>query len=296
MLEVQPATDGRAPLIQTVSDTALWVAAYRASESERPDALFTDPYARRMAGKRGQDIVDALPFGRSMAWSMVVRTAVMDEVILESINQRGVSTVLNLGAGLDTRAFRLGLPPSLRWFDVDLPAITAYRQECLAGAKPACKHAHVAADLSQPAARARVLDAARDAQGRVLVITEGLLLYLTPEQVGSLATQLHGESQVSWWVADLVTPLLQKTMGMVWRSQLSGADAAFRFAPSDSVSFFEALGWREEEFHSTWDDSIRLGRTAPHAAAWDWLSRWTGPISQEAVRRMSGVVLLERAT
>lgn len=293
--EVQPGAGAGAPLIRDVSDTALWVAAYRAAESERSDALFTDPFARRMAGQRGQDIVDTLPFGRSMAWSMVVRTAVMDEVVLESIAHRGVSTVLNLGAGLDTRAFRLALSPALQWFDVDLPAITAYREECLAGAVPVCKHAHLVADLSQPAERTRVLETARRAKGRLLVITEGLLLYLTPEQVGELATELRREPQVSWWLADLVTPLLQKTMGLVWGSHLSGADASFRFAPSDSVGFFEAVGWREVEFHSTWAESIRLGRTAPHAAAWDWLSRWAGPASQEAVKRMSGVALLERA-
>lgn len=282
------------PLIQNVSDTALWVAAYRAAESERPDALFHDPYARRMAGQRGQEIVDALPFGRSMAWSMIVRTAVMDEIILQSIAERGVSTVLNLGAGLDTRAYRLALPPSLRWFDVDLPEITAYRQACLAGEQPACTHEHVVADLSQAAARAEVLEAARDAQGRLLVVTEGLLLYLTPEQVGALATQLHGEPQVSWWLADMVTPLLQKTMGTIWRSHLSGADASFRFAPSDPRAFFQTFGWSEKEFHSTWADSIRLGRTAPMAATWDRLSKWSGPAAQEAIRRMSGVALLER--
>lgn len=294
MLEVQPTAAVAAPLIQHVSDTALWVATYRAGESERPDALFNDPFARRMGGQRGQAIVDALPFGRSMAWSMVVRTAVMDEVILASIGKRGVSTVVNLGAGLDARAFRLPLPPSLRWFDVDLPAITAYRQECLAGEQPACRHAHVAADLSQPAARARVLQDTRDPGGRLLVITEGLLLYLTPEQVSALATQLLGEPQVSWWLADLVTPLLQQTMGMVWRSQLARADATFQFAPADSRSFFGALGWSEREFHSTWADSIRLDRSIPQAAVWEQLSKWAGPAFQEAVKRMSGVALLER--
>ena len=247
--DVQSTSNAGPILIQNVSDTALWVAAYRASESERPDALFTDPYARRLAGDRGQNIVDALPFGRSMAWSMVVRTAIIDKVILETIVQQGVSTVLNLGAGLDKRAFRLPLPPSLRWFDVDLPAMIAYREDCLAGEEPACKHEHVAADLSQPDARARVLDAARGPSGNLLVLTEGLLLYLTPERVALLATQLHSDPQVSWWILDLVSPLLQNTMGMVWRSQLADADAAFKFAPSDSVSFFKTLGWHEAEFH-----------------------------------------------
>ena len=49
--------------IRNVSDTALWVAIYRAMESERPDALFQDPYARRLGGERGQAIVEALPCG-----------------------------------------------------------------------------------------------------------------------------------------------------------------------------------------------------------------------------------------
>ena len=66
-----------APL-RHVSDTALWVAMYRAFESERPDALFRDPYARRLAGERGDAIVRTLPRGRSLAWPMVVRTAAMD--------------------------------------------------------------------------------------------------------------------------------------------------------------------------------------------------------------------------
>ena len=64
--------------ITHVSDTARWVAIYRAMESERPDALFRDPYARRLAGPRGEEIVRAMPHGRAMAWPMIVRTAVMD--------------------------------------------------------------------------------------------------------------------------------------------------------------------------------------------------------------------------
>lgn len=47
------------PLVRDVSDTALWVAVYRARETERPDALFRDPYARRLAGARGEQIARA---------------------------------------------------------------------------------------------------------------------------------------------------------------------------------------------------------------------------------------------
>ena len=279
--------------LRDVSDTALWVAVYRAVESERHDALFRDPYARTMAGARGQAIVDALPFGSSMGWSIVVRTAVMDELVLQCI-ARGARTVLNLGAGLDTRAFRLPLPPTLRWLDVDLPAVIAHRRNCLGTAVAGCAHAHVEADLGQAAQRRRVIrEAGRN--GPMLVITEGLLVYLAPEQVDELAAQLQGEATTRWWLADLITPALQQTMGLVWGAQLEDADAAFRFAPSDAQRYFRTLNWCETEFHSTWEDAARLGRRAPCALMWDPLLRWSTPAIQAAVNRMSGVALLEPA-
>jgi methyltransferase (TIGR00027 family) len=95
--------------IRNVSDTALWVAIYRAIESEHPDALFSDPYARRLGGERGEAIARTMRRG---SWPMVVRTAVMDEIVLRCV-QQGVTTVLNLAAGLDARPYRLALPTSL---------------------------------------------------------------------------------------------------------------------------------------------------------------------------------------
>lgn len=294
MLDVQlgdNSADRDTPFIRNVSDTALWVAVYRAVESERQDALFHDPHARRLAGERGQAIVDALPFGRSMGWSIVVRTAVMDEVILRCV-ERGARTVLNLGAGLDTRAFRLNLPPTLRWLDVDLPEVIAYRRACLGTAAAACRHGYVEADLRLAGERCQVIrDAASN--GPVVVVTEGLLIYLTPEQVGELAAQLRAEAAMRWWLADLITPALQWTMGMVWSSQLDAADAAFRFAPGCSKTFFEKLGWLETEFYSTWTESIRLGRSAPGAFFWNL--PWSFMAAKNALNRMSGVALLEPA-
>lgn len=57
-----------APLIRNVSDTARWVAFYRAQETERPDAVFRDPFARRLAGQRGEQIAKAMPLGRDNSW------------------------------------------------------------------------------------------------------------------------------------------------------------------------------------------------------------------------------------
>ena len=140
--------------IEHISDTARWVAVYRAMETERPDAIFRDPFARRLAGDRGQQIVDTLPRGRQTAWAMIVRTAVFDEIILKTIERDRVDLVVNLAAGLDARPWRLeGLPASLRWIDVDLPGILSYKTETLAGETPVCRYEAVAASYRVRLAR-----------------------------------------------------------------------------------------------------------------------------------------------
>src|SRR5258708_5892634 len=124
--------------ITHVSDTARWVALYRAMESERRDPLFRDPSAGRRAGEQGEAILRGMKQGRRWAWPMIVRTAVMDELILRAITRDGVDTVLNLAAGLDARPYRLPLPPTLRRVDVDLPDIRTYKEHQLAGETPSC--------------------------------------------------------------------------------------------------------------------------------------------------------------
>ena len=171
--------------IRNVSDTALWVAIYRAMESERSDAIFHDPYARRLGGERGQAIVDAMPRGAAMSWPMVVRTAVMDEIVMRCVGQ-GAATVLNLAAGLDARPYRLELPETLRWLHVDLPDMVDYFRTQMAGEQPRCELEFIAADMRDAQARREVFShAAR--RGPVLVITEGLLIYLEAEDVAALA-------------------------------------------------------------------------------------------------------------
>jgi len=279
--------------IRNVSDTALWTAMYRAFESERADALFHDPYARQLAGDRGAAIVRTLPHGQSMAWAMIVRTVVIDALVLECV-ARGAGTIVNLGCGLDTRAYRLRLPAHLRWLDVDLPDMVAYRRASLKGHAAACDHAEVAADVAESGALADVFVLTRTSEAPVLVLTEGLLVYLDRGQVDRLAGDLRAEPLVRWWLSDLIAPLLLKTVGRRWRPHLAEGRAPLRFAPAEGGKYFDSLGWREAEFRSIWDESIRLGR--PAALSWLWGAPgalWF-PGAQQTLQRMASVVLLER--
>src|SRR6478672_133648 len=157
-------------------------------ETDRPDALFRDPFARRLAGLRGEEIVDTIKRGRQMAWAMIVRTEVFDEIILACVHEKGVDTVLNLAAGLDARPWRLALPATLRWIDVDLPDILNYKSNTLKDEKTTCRYEAVAADMTDADARRNLFMRVGTSGKNILVVTEGLLIYLTREQVGDLAT------------------------------------------------------------------------------------------------------------
>lgn len=278
--------------IRNVSDTALWVAIYRAMESERPDRIFNDPYARRLGGERGEAIVRSMPKGAATAWPMVVRTAVMDEIVLRCVRE-GAATVLNLAAGLDARPWRLDLPKSLRWFHVDMPDMIRYFCERMDNAAPHCEVEFVSADLRDPNAR-RELFGRTATQGPTLVITEGLLVYLTPEQVGELARDLHDVARARWWLQDIASPRLRKFMERSrWLSKLQQGNAPMQFFPEQGTAFFEPFGWREKDFRSTWDESFRLKRTMRGAWFFKLLSKLQPKAQVEAGRRMSGIVLLE---
>jgi len=143
------------PLIRNVSDTARWVAFYRAEESSRPDAVFSDPYARRLAGERGEQIARSGPFTGRNSWPFVARTYLFDRFIQEQIRQ-GADMIVNLAAGLDARPYRMALPARLRWIEVDLPEILAHKEEILDGEKPVCVLERLRLDLSDVTARRRL--------------------------------------------------------------------------------------------------------------------------------------------
>jgi methyltransferase (TIGR00027 family) len=280
--------------IENISDTARWVAVYRAMETARPDAIFRDPFADRLAGERGHRILEEMPKGREYAWPMIVRTAVFDEIILDAVRTKQADLVVNLAAGLDARPWRLPLPPSLRWVDVDLPGILNYKTEMLRNEKPVCRYEAVTLDLRDVPKRQALFAQLGAESSRALIVAEGLLIYLTPEQVAALATDLHTQPGFQWWLIDLASPKLLQRMSRTWGKSLAASGAPFLFAPAEGTEFFRPSGWREALFRSTWEEASRLKRTMKGAWFWSLIGRLSPKRIQEGVRRFSGNVLLER--
>ena len=280
--------------IEHVSDTARWVAYYRAMETDRPDAIFRDPYARRLAGPEGKRIVDEMPRGKATAWAMITRTAVFDEIILDVVRGRSADLVLNLAAGLDARPWRLPFPAALRWVDVDLPAMLDYKTSVMRDAEPTCRYEAIPADLVDVKAREALFSQLGREATRTLVVTEGLLIYLTDEQVAGLATELHRQTSFRWWLIDLASPRLLRILSKSWGRTMTQGNAPFRFAPPNGTEFFRQLGWRELSYRSALEEAHRIGREMPLMWFWRLLTRFSSQEKRDEARRVSGFVLLER--
>jgi methyltransferase (TIGR00027 family) len=246
------------PLIRNVSDTARWVAVYRARETERVDAIFRDPFARRLAGERGEQIARSMPLGGNNDWSMITRTYLIDQFVSAQV-QQGVDMVVNLAAGLDSRPYRMPLPASLQWIEVDLDEILAYKEGILRDEKPLCSLERVRLDLADVAARCELFARLGRRTRKALVITEGLIIYLTAEAVGDLAKDLAAVPAFHSWIIDLASPGLMRMLKKRMAEQLNQA-APFKFAPEEGPAFFSRFGWKPVDVQSLLKNAAWLKR------------------------------------
>ena len=277
--------------IRDVTDTAIWVAWYRAEETDRPDAMFRDPLARRLVGERGKKIARQFgQAGRYTAWTLVTRTVIIDEYIREGI-AGSVDAVLNLGSGLDTRPYRMELPASLQWVEADFPNIVEYMNQSLAAETPRCQLTRVAVDLTDPQARRRFLSEVLPEAKKVLVITEGVVPYLTEQQVADLAGDLKAQPRFAYWISEYFTAQAYRFIRAASRRRQM-VNAPFQFLPVDWLGFFAQHGWVKQDIRFGSDVSIRFRRRPPMP----WWARFVIHfVSREKLRqgmRASGYQLL----
>jgi methyltransferase (TIGR00027 family) len=250
------------PLVRNISDTALLAAVYRARETDRPDALFRDPFARRLAGERGDQIARSMPFSEKATWAWIARTVAYDELITRQVAQ-GADLVVNLAAGLDTRPYRMPLLSSLRWIEVDLPGILDYKEEILRGEKPFCALERTRLDLSDVSARRQLFAQLGRSATKALVLTEGLLIYFSREGVAALAADLAAVPSIRHWILEICSPGLLKILRKGMGQQIREGKAELKFGPEEGPDFFGPYGWTPIDVRSMLQTAARLKRLTP---------------------------------
>ena len=274
--------------ITHVSDTALWVATYRALESERPDALFRDPLAGILTGERGRKIAAQMSYEKFMAWLMVVRTVAIDELIKRAIGL-GIDTVVNLGAGLDTRPYRMDLPSSLRWIEIDFPHMIQYKAEKLKTEIPVCRLERIPADLSDVPLRRTIFARIGSESKKALIITEGVIPYLSATDAEALSCDLFAVPSFQFWIMDYRQGGVRQMSSPKLRRLLK--DSPFKFDVVDSLGFFKQQGWKILEKRLAADEAQRIHRPFPFIFPWTLLLMALPKKAREKYRNAAGYVM-----
>ncbi|MFI1418631.1 SAM-dependent methyltransferase [Streptomyces sp. NPDC020731] len=241
------ATSG-ANTIGSVARTALWTAAARARESSRPDRLFTDPLAARLAGREGPELLrhfhtrhaadEGNPF-------LAVRTRWFDD-FLTAPDGPDVRQVVGLGAGLDARAIRLSWHEGTTLFEVDQADLLAYKEERLreSGLRARCARRVVPADLAGDWVSA-LLDAGYRPDEPSVWFAEGVLFYLPERLAHSVLEQVGTVCAPGTRLAvDLIgTGVFRLPYTREFLDRLAEAGSPWQFGTDDPAGFLSGCGW-----------------------------------------------------
>jgi methyltransferase (TIGR00027 family) len=253
--------------INHISDTALWIAGFRARETARPDAAFNDHLAQKLAGDRGMEMVRTTAYSTAMAFAMVVRTVAIDRLV-ESALTNGIDSVINLGAGLDTRPYRMKLPAALQWIEVDFPHLIDYKNEQLQNEKAVCQLQRIPCDLSDDVARRALFKDLAMQTKKALIITEGVVAYLTDEQAAILSADLFSIEPFRYWIMDYSQGKYRKTR-QTKKLFKKLKNTPIRFRSPDPKNFFAKQGWKIKEDLHILDEAGRIGRKLPLMFPWN---------------------------
>jgi methyltransferase (TIGR00027 family) len=236
--------------LSAVGRTAFAVALARAAEGEREHPWFVDPLAVRLAASVPQATKERVGLGLT-AW-IAVRTRFLDELVLYSA-ERGIRQLVTIGAGLDARAFRLGLPHDLTIYELDREDVFAAKRRITqaAGLISAARH-EIVADVLEPGWLDAVRDAGWQADEPTLWILEGFLIYFDADARTKILTTLAEASAAGSALGVTMSTRTDEPRHPLWKP----------FDSTDIDGWFASCGWQAEMTDMT-DASSRYGRPLP---------------------------------
>jgi methyltransferase (TIGR00027 family) len=275
----------------SVGSTAVMVAAARAIETEQPDALIQDPYAKLLVSNSGAEVLweamldpevvakieaideESAARIKHMRGYQAVRTHFFDSYFADAVAS-GIRQVVILASGLDSRAYRLDWPAGTTVYEIDQPQVLEYKSSTLAesGATPSADRREVAIDLREdwPAA---LRAAGFDPTQRTAWLAEGLLMYLPAEAQDRLFTLVGELSPAGSRVSAETAPNHAEERRQQMRERFNKVADEIGIEQSvdvgelmyrddnraDVTEWLNHNGWRATA-HNSLDEMSRLGR------------------------------------
>lgn len=249
--------------LNNISETAYLVAGCRAIESFQPNPLFKDHQSALFLKGKAKKIFTHFTKDKRFPLfyaSIVVRTKIIDRLILKLIKKNKIQQVINLGSGLDTRPYRMNLPKSFIWWEIDLKHILAYKSNVLTSFSPNCKLLRKNIDLND-------IDLIKDFllhdinhKKNTAVLMEGLLVYLDKSNVFKILKQFSSLECCTHLIADIATSENKNNMENYKASIFSEILKYMQFFSVPNDPIFKDSAWILKSSRDTILEAIKQGR------------------------------------
>ena len=190
--------------IQGVSETMLQTLHARAAYSKQKNAKIHDEKAVEIVSRMDYDFSfagdDAL-----MSNGVIARTILLDRMVGDFIRKNPNATVINIACGMDTRAYRLKIGSTVRWYNIDLPETIEVRRRFLE------ENGHISM-IAKSAMDERWADEIEEPKGRVLVIIEGLVMYLSEQDVKQILSIISRRFERAEVIMEVMNPWVVKNV------------------------------------------------------------------------------------
>jgi len=261
------------PLKIPVGNTALWIAAVRARETRRKDALINDPFAEKLAGEEGIKIMEyyerTMNYKSFMMDFFAIRFRFFDDFVIQKLLEQNREEldkqVIIVAAGLDSRAFRLQFPKKTTVFEIDRDEVLKWKDEKLieVNAKITCAtRICVATDLSNPNWLTELEAAGFKREIPSVWVVEGLLGYLGESIATQLLSAISNASAPGTWIScNMQNSLTGRAMKKTYQS-LKAQGNEIIFGTDFPEEFLKKSGWKSPVVHSIGDSDLSYGKWA----------------------------------
>jgi methyltransferase (TIGR00027 family) len=241
--------------MKPVSRTAFYCTGVRALDATKPRPICGDQYAERFMDEEAWRVFE--PFRRFTGpnISNATRHRIIDDLMRERLAAEHDRRVVIIGAGFDSRAFRLA---GGRWLEVDEPQVFAWKEPRLPAADSPNPLIRLAMDFHTERLADRLAPFA-DARP-VSIIVEGVLFYLGETRIRELLRTLRSTFPQGEVIGDVMTLAFFNTYGQPIHRQLVALGASFELPAHDLADIFASEGYTQVAQVSTLTRAAELGQ------------------------------------
>ena len=240
--------------MKPISRTAFYCCGVRMRDAERDNPVCGDVYAKAFMNEEGLRILEAFKDETSPNASNVARHRIIDDLLRAELVADPNLRVVIIGAGFDSRAYRL---EGGTWVELDEPQVIAYKNERLPAADCENELQRIAIDFSTDSLEEKL--SAFAGREPVTVVIEGVFAYLEEGEIRQLLQTLRRVFPRHKLICDLMSREFFEKYSKTMHEKITGIGASFKFTADDPEEVFIENGYRRTEKISVVESAVRFG-------------------------------------